>query len=371
MLCQCTLTRPGDAELLRGLNKNHDRALWRTELRIRFVSALQRCLFGLGVCLATVIGAADSANDSVPYEQRPEVSAYIDSLVSKHGFDRSELETLLSKAQRKQSILDAISRPAERTLEWKDYRKIFMKDDRIAGGVEFWNQNADVLARAAQQFGVPPEYVVAIIGVETRYGKFMGKYRVLDALATLGFDYPPRSKFFRKELTEYLLMTREEGMDPEAQLGSYAGAMGFGQFISSSFRAYAVDFDGDGVRDILRNKTDAIGSVANYFKRHGWRGDAQVIVPVALQDPATDELANKGEALRHTVAGLRAQGVVIPCVEETAKAALFRMEAEAGTQYWVGLNDFYAITRYNHSSMYALAVHQLAQAIKARRVETP
>ena len=364
-------TKPGDDELLNGLKKYHDRALWRTDLKVRFVKALLRCLCCLGVGSATAIGAADGANNSVPYEQRPEVSAYIDSLVSEHSFDRSELETLLSKAQRKQSILDAISRPAERTLEWKDYRKIFMKEDRIAGGVEFWNQNADVLARAAQQFGVAPEYVVAIIGVETRYGKFMGKYRVLDALATLGFDYPPRSKFFRKELTQYLLMTREEGMDPEAQLGSYAGAMGFGQFISSSFRAYAVDFDGDGVRDILRNKTDAIGSVANYFKRHGWRGDAQVIVPVALQDPAADELANKGEALRHTVAGLRTRGVVIPCVEDAAKAALFRMEAEAGTQYWVGLNDFYAITRYNHSSMYALAVHQLAQAIKARRVEAP
>jgi membrane-bound lytic murein transglycosylase B len=315
-------------------------------------------------------GAAEDAavqHRSLPYEQRAEVQAYIAALVDEHNFTKSELEALLAQAERKQSILDAISKPAERTLEWKDYRKIFMKQDRIDGGVAFWNANVEALARAEEKYGVGAEYIAAIIGVETRYGKFMGKYRVLDALATLGFDYPPRSKFFRRELTEYLLMTREEGMDPLDQLGSYAGAMGYGQFISSSFRAYAVDFDGDGVRDILRNKTDAIGSVANYFKRHGWKGDAQIIVPVALQDPAAAALANKGEALRHTVASLRSQGVVIPCVDDAAKAALFRMEADAGTQYWVGLNDFYAITRYNHSSMYALAVHQLAQAIKAAR----
>jgi len=316
------------------------------------------------VALAPALSAADAV-----YSDRKDVQDFIATMVAEHGFQGEEVRSLLASAERKQSILDAISRPAERTLEWKDYRKIFLTDDRIAGGVKFWQDNAEALARAEQTYGVGAQYIVAIIGVETRYGKHMGKYRVLDALATLGFDYPPRSKFFRKELTEYLLMTREEGMDPKAQLGSYAGAMGFGQFISSSFRAYAVDFNGDGRRDILRNTTDAIGSVANYFKRHGWRGDKQVIVPVALQDPAVSELANQGEALRHTVGSLRAQGVVVPCADDAAKAALFRMESAAGTQYWVGLNDFYAITRYNHSSMYALAVHQLAQGIAHARTE--
>lgn len=303
------------------------------------------------------------------YTERKDVQEYIAELVQEHNFNAQALNSLLSAAERKQSILDAISKPAERTLEWRDYRKIFLTKDRIERGVAFWQDNAEALARAESRYGVGAEYVAAIIGVETRYGKFMGKYRVLDALATLGFDYPPRAAFFRRELTEYLLMTREEGMDPKDQLGSYAGAMGYGQFISSSFRAYAVDFDGDGRRDILRNKTDAIGSVANYFKRHGWRGDAQVIVPVALQDPAAAALANQGEALVHTAGSLRAQGVVIPCADDAAKAALFRMEAAVGTQYWVGLNDFYAITRYNHSSMYALAVHQLAQAIKAQSLQ--
>ena len=348
------------------------------------MTALVRIFFVPGfVAVRLALEAfADTAQPS--YEQRADVQAYIDELVTQHQFDAEELETLLAGAQRKQAILDAISRPAERTLEWVDYRKIFLTDDRIAGGVAFWQENAEALSRAEQEFGVGAEYIVAIIGVETRYGKFMGKYRVLDALATLGFDYPPRATFFRRELTEYLLMTREEGMDPNLQLGSYAGAMGFGQFISSSFRAYAVDFDGDGVRDILRNKTDAIGSVANYFKSHGWRGDAQVVVPVAVENPEADSLANQGEALRHTVASLRAQGVVVPCVGEgsddnvskdkvsngNAKAALFRMQSATGAQYWVGLNDFYAITRYNHSAMYALAVYQLAKAIKAARSDS-
>lgn len=321
-------------------------------------------LLVLSALAVSAVNAADLA-----YTERKDVQEYISSLVEEHGFQTEELRTLLASAERKQSILDAISRPAERTLEWKDYRKIFLTSDRISRGVTFWQENAQALARAEATYGVGAEYVVAIIGVETGYGKYMGKYRVLDALATLGFDYPPRSAFFRKELTQYLLMTREEGMDPKAQLGSYAGAMGFGQFISSSFRAYAVDFSGDGRRDILRDKTDAIGSVANYFKRHGWRGDDQVIVPVALQDPTASELASTDEALRHTVGSLRARGVVVPCADDAAKAALFRMEAAAGTQYWVGLNDFYAITRYNHSSMYALAVHQLAQAIAAARTE--
>lgn len=338
------------------------------------LTALRRFALLITVLLTafayTTVSNAQAQEPATPYTNREDVQNYIAELVSEHQFNAAELEDLFSAAQRKQKIIDAISRPAERTLEWRDYRKIFMTEDRISGGVQFWEANADALARAEEKFGVGAEYIVAIIGVETRYGKFMGKYRVLDALATLGFDYPPRSKFFKRELTEYLLMTREEGMDPTAQLGSYAGAMGFGQFISSSFRAYAVDFDGDGVRDILRNKTDAIGSVANYFKRHGWRADSQVIVPVALQNPAAAELANKGEALRHTVGSLRAQGVVIPCVADSQKAALFRMESAAGTQYWVGLNDFYAITRYNHSSMYALAVHQLSQAIKAKRLES-
>jgi membrane-bound lytic murein transglycosylase B len=295
------------------------------------------------------------------------VQTLIKQLVSEHGFHHDELSVLFNSATRQQSVLDAISRPAERTLEWHEYRKIFVTAKRIEQGLEFWRDNSAALARAHSEFGVAPEYVVAIIGVETRYGRTMGRYRVIDALTTLAFDYPPRADFFRSELVEYLLLVREEGFDPLVLLGSYAGAMGYGQFISSSMRNYAVDFDGDGRRDILTNKVDAIGSVANYFRRHGWRGDAQVIVPAALKDPTADKLANQGLELVHKVSHLAEQGVESAARPASAQAALMRMQTEQGPRYWVALNDFYAITRYNHSAMYALAVHQLATALRAAR----
>ena len=314
--------------------------------------------------------AAQSASDyavSSDYAKQDRVQAYVDEVVREHGFDRAELTALFEATRPQQKVLDAISRPAERVLAWHEYRKIFLTDQRIKQGVAFWKSHAATLSRAQQELGVAPEYLVAIIGVETFYGRHKGKYRVIDALTTLAFDYPPRAKFFRKELTEFLLLTREERFDPLSLVGSYAGAMGYGQFISSSMRAYAIDFDGDGQRDILTNPVDAIGSVANYFRRHGWRGDEHVVVPVALGEAAAAKLVKKGLVLDHSVAALREQGVYVPGVAGEQKAALLRMETTLGPQFWVGLNDFYAITRYNHSPMYALAVYQLAQSIKAAR----
>ena len=223
-----------------------------------------------------------------------------------------------------------------------------------------------------------PEYIVAIIGVETRYGRISGGYRVLDALTTLAFDYPPRASFFRGELTQYLLLAREEGRDPLWFMGSYAGAMGYGQFIPSSYRAYAVDFDGDGLRDIWTNESDAIGSVANYFSRHGWARDKPVVVRVTVTDDAADAVANESLILKRTVAELVALGVSIPPAEEDSaevglsadeKAGLYRMALEEGTEYWLGLHNFHVITRYNHSRLYALAVHQLSQEILSRRIQ--
>ena len=301
------------------------------------------------------------------YAQHDKVQAYIDELVAEQGFSKAELVDLFEEAHPQQKVLDAISRPAERVLQWHEYRKIFLTEKRITQGVAFWQTHAQTLARAEQELDVAAEYLVAIIGVETFYGRHKGKYRVLDALATLAFDYPPRAKFFRKELTEFLLLTREERFDARSLVGSYAGAMGYGQFISSSMRAYAIDFDGDGQRDILTNPIDAIGSVANYFRRHGWRGDEHVVLPAALSDAAAAELVDTGLVLDHSVADLRAKGVYVASVAGDNKAALLRMETTIGPQFWVGLNDYYAITRYNHSPMYALAVHQLAQAIKAAR----
>ena len=301
------------------------------------------------------------------YADRQDVRAYIDTLVAEHAFEEAVLVDLFHSTQRQQTVLDAIARPAERTLKWYEYRDIFLKEPRIEQGLEFWAHNAQTLARAEARFGVPPEYIVAIIGVETRYGRILGNYRVVDALTTLAFDYPPRADFFRKELTQYLLLAREEQMDPLSLKGSYAGAMGYGQFIPSSFRAYAVDFDGDGQRDIWGNEVDAIGSVANYFARHGWRSQAPVVLPVTVTGQAADALANESLSLDYTVGELRMAGVQIDDLAAEEKAALFRMEMQSGFEYWLGLNNFYVITRYNRSRLYALAVHQLGQAIAAER----
>jgi membrane-bound lytic murein transglycosylase B len=301
------------------------------------------------------------------YTRREDVRQYMAELVAEHGFGKQELEVLFGRAERKQNILDAIARPAERVLRWHEYRDIFVKEPRISQGLEFWAQNAADLERAEARFGVPPEFVVAIIGVETRYGRVTGSYRVLDALTTLAFDYPPRSGFFRSELTHFLLLAREEGFNPIDLKGSYAGAMGYGQFIPSSFRAYAVDFDGDGRRDIWSNTADAIGSVANYFARHGWKGGAPVAMPVDIDDPAAVQLAADSLELRQTVAELRGMGIHLDGLSDDMAAALFRLDGVDGDEYWVGLNNFYVITRYNRSRMYALAVHQLASKIRQQR----
>lgn len=297
------------------------------------------------------------------YGKRPEVQAYIDRLVAEHGFERDALAALFAATRRNDDVLARISRPAERALAWHQYRRIFVTDARIAQGVDFWRANRTTLEAAAARFGVAPALVVAIIGVETRYGRNKGSFPVLESLATLAFDYPRRSAFFEGQLTEFLLLAREERMDPHAFKGSYAGAMGFGQFIPSSYRAFAVDFDGDGRRDIWRNKRDAIGSVANYFAEHGWRGTSAAAVRVQAAGEAL-ALANAGLDLDHTVGELRRLGVGGAAhLPADAQAALYRMENVDGAEFWLALHDFYVITRYNRSAMYALAVLQLSWAI--------
>jgi membrane-bound lytic murein transglycosylase B len=223
-----------------------------------------------------------------------------------------------------------------------------------------------VLARAEQAYGVPPEIVTAIIGVETWYGRYMGKYRVLDALATLAFDYPPRSRFFRSELAQYLLMTREQGLDPLALKGSYAGAMGYGQFISSSYRHYAVDFDDDGVANILNNPVDAIGSVANYFREHRWQRGEPVADQLDADLPAGSALLTKSLKPELEVADYRTAGLPVPeSVSGDLPARALRLKAENEHELWLTYRNFYVITRYNHSHLYAMAVHQLAQALQS------
>ncbi|WP_116366696.1 lytic murein transglycosylase B [Parahaliea mediterranea] len=299
------------------------------------------------------------------YADNPQAQAMIEELVTEEGFERAALQALFAKTEHQQSIIDAISRPAEKTKPWYAYRQIFLTEKREREGREFYAAHRDTLARAEAETGVPAEIIVAIIGVETFYGRITGNYRVMDALSTLAFDYPRRSAFFSKELKNYLLLTREQGMDPLAQKGSYAGAMGYGQFMPSSYRSYAVDFDGDGKTDIWNNPVDAIGSVANYFKRHGWSAGEPVVSAATLQGEVPDAWFNASLKPERSLADYTATGLqpVTEGLDPAQPATAVRFETEQGYEYWLGLQNFYVITRYNHSSMYAMSVYQLSQRI--------
>lgn len=297
-----------------------------------------------------------------------QAKAFVDYMVETHDFDRQQLLGLMQEAKRKESILKAIKRPAEKAKPWYDYRDIFLTSSRITGGVEFWDKNAKALERAEKKYGVPAEMIVAIIGVETRYGGNMGSYRVLDALATLAFNYPKRSKFFTKELENYLLLTRDQSLNPVEPKGSYAGAMGYGQFMPSSYRAYAVDFNDDGHADIWTDTEDAIGSVANYFAEHGWKPGEPVAVLAKPRPNADMTLVNDALETKWTVGQLAEKGFpTTATVEPEMPANVFSLETRKGVEYWIGLNNFYVITRYNRSRLYAMAAYDLAQEIvKAR-----
>ncbi|MEX0731031.1 MAG: lytic murein transglycosylase B [Aquisalimonadaceae bacterium] len=299
---------------------------------------------------------------------RPEVRQFIADAAQRHGMDSEALTELLAQAEHRQDIIDAISRPAE-AMPWYRYRPIFMREDRIEGGLAFWVEHGETIARAGDAYGIPEEILVAIIGVETRYGQHQGRFRVLDALTTLAFSYPPRADFFRRELEQYLLLAQEEGFDPLVIRGSYAGAMGIPQFISSSYRHYAVDGNNDGRRDLMSSTPDAVASVANYFREHRWREDAPVVSRASIARGAdVSALANKGRQPYTTVGELRAIGVEPEAdLDDNMEATLMELDGEDGPEYWVGLHNFYVITRYNHSPLYALAAWQLSQAIRERR----
>jgi membrane-bound lytic murein transglycosylase B len=321
-------------------------------------------LSGVGLSVAL------SATVQADYSAHQEALTLIDEMVSEHDFDREALQQLFAQVEKKQSILDAISRPAEKTKTWAEYRDIFVQSSRINKGVAFWQENREALNRVEKELGVPAEIVVAIIGVETRYGRIMGSYRVVDALSTLGFDYPKRSKFFRKELKNFLLLAREQQRDPLTLKGSYAGAMGYGQFMPSSYRHYAKDYDGDGFIDIWANKTDAIGSVANYFVRHGWQPGQPVVSRARTNGEYDRSVINDSLKPRHTVASLAAKGYLpLDEYEGDKSASLIKLQGKNGAEFWMGLNNFYTITRYNHSRLYAMAVYQLSQEIAAAMPE--
>ena len=301
---------------------------------------------------------------SVNYAQRAEVKLFINEMVDLHGFDRKYLERKFSSAKRLDSILESIAKPAEKKLTWKQYRPIFVTNKRSNKGKAFLEDNRDILIRAEKKYGVPIEVITAIIGVETYYGRHTGKHTIFDSLTTLGFDYPPRSKFFKSELKEFLLLSKEENIDVDKMTGSYAGAMGMPQFISSSYRRYAVDFDGDGKRDLWNSLPDVIGSVANYFSEHGWKKGDGVVYPATVKNKA---IVNEKNALKPyaTVAQLKKQGVnVRRKLDNDEQITLLKFSGKKGDEYWAGLNNFYVITRYNHSAMYAMAVHQLSEKIR-------
>lgn len=292
---------------------------------------------------------------------------FISKMGRQHHFNETVLRNLFQNVEIQQAILDAMSKPAE-AKPWFAYRQIFMTDSRISAGVEFWNQNQETLKAVEQRFGVPAEIIIAILGVETKYGANTGKYRVIDALSTLGFAYPKRSEFFLKELEQYLLLTRDEGIDPLSLNGSYAGAMGFPQFMPSSFRSFAADYEHDQHRDIWKNPADAIASVANYFQHNHWQTGKPVALQIETNQVNSRLILGKGIKPDSTVGKIKKAGVKVPkTLPDHLPARLLSYDMGDQEQLWLVMDNFYVITRYNHSPLYAMAVFQLAEAIRERR----
>jgi membrane-bound lytic murein transglycosylase B len=295
---------------------------------------------------------------------RQEVQSFIKYMTRKHDYDSATLRDILSQAEMQRSIIDKISKPAEKTLTWAQYRPIFMTKQRVAAGVKFWLENREALENIAARSGVPEEIIVGIIGVETYFGRITGGHRVIDALATLAFYYPPRAKFFRGELEQFLLLVREENMQPGEAFGSYAGAMGRPQFMPSSYRAYAIDSTGDGKRDIWNNWQDVAGSIANYFNAHGWKSGEEVVSRATIGDRWKGPFPENVLKPEETVASLSKKGVMFSTsLPNDSTSQLLTLAGADGEEHWVGFHNFFVITRYNHSVMYALAVHQLGQEI--------
>ncbi|HZF24633.1 MAG TPA: lytic murein transglycosylase B [Steroidobacteraceae bacterium] len=324
-----------------------------------------RALSG-ALLLVAVVGA-----DEPPAVQidpaRPSVQAFIARMSAQHGFSTDELTQLFAQAKTQQAILDAMSKPTERALAWYEYRARFLTEQRIADGAQFWAEHRELLDETSKRYAVAPQYLIAILGVETSYGRIMGRYRVLDALSTLAFDYPARSAYFTSELEQFLLLTREESLDALAPVGSYAGAMGAPQFMPGSLRRFGVDADGDGKRDLWTDWADILGSIGNYFHVHGWQADGLVLTDVEIDQAHAHDLDSRPLALDETVASLKGKGVQFhEAVPDDAPAMLIAADEADEVRFRVGLNNFYVITRYNRSPLYAMAVYELANRILER-----
>lgn len=301
--------------------------------------------------------------------ERADIDAFIQEMQNAHGFDGEQLAGWLSQAESSPRIIELISRPAEKVKPWYEYRQIFLTDERIKRGGDFYRANLAAILSAAETSGVDAEIIAAIIGVETYYGDRPGKNRIIDALSTLAFDYPPRQKFFRQELVKFFELAREQGIDPLTPVGSYAGAMGMPQFMPSSYLAYAEDGDGDGKKDIWENVADVTASVGHYLIHHGWKSAATIAVPAQVPPEIAALEAEKALSLNTTVGQLREQGVQFESgqMAENTPAVLIQLEGANGPVFWVGFANFHAITRYNRSRMYAMAVFELAVEINNRQ----
>jgi membrane-bound lytic murein transglycosylase B len=296
---------------------------------------------------------------------RADVKGFITQMADQYDFKKGKLRKLLKAAQSQPAILEAMDRPAEKAKPWYEYRSIFLNDRRVREGTQFWLAHRQELDRASVRSGVAPEYIAAILGVETYYGRLTGTYRVLDALATLAFDYPPRAKFFRDELAQFLLLTRDFNMDPLTIKGSYAGAMGAPQFMPSNYRRFAVDADADGRINLWTNWSDVCASVGNYLRQHGWNEGEPVLAEASVDPGTAADLDGRKLTLDETVGSLRAKGVNFDTsMSADAPALLIAADQPEGEQWRVGYNNFYVITRYNHSALYAMAVYELAAAVK-------
>jgi membrane-bound lytic murein transglycosylase B len=324
---------------------------------------------------ATVHPSADPL--PAGYATRADVRAFIGEMAEQHGFDRAALRRLFAQVRYQRSIVAAMERPLLEPPKWYDYAPAFLSDARVEAGAAYWTAHADELARAEKRFGVPAEIIVAIIGVETFYGRNIGKHRALDALATLAFDYPRRAAFFRGELKHFLLLARELGIAPLAAKGSFAGALGVPQFMPGSYRSFAVDFDGDGHADLWTSPADVVGSVANFLARHDWQPGQPVLLAATIADDRRDLVLRRldgGLSERRAIDAWAADGVSVADAPEGLApdpvGVLLLEENVAGVEgahFWIACNNFYVLTRYNRSRLYAAAVWELAQAVRAAR----
>ncbi len=330
---------------------------------------MKKYLIILGLMVAPTVSALEITTGD--YQGRADVAAFVQRVAAESSYQEQELVDLFGQVEKQAHLFAKLDKPAEKELEWYQYRRIFIKDKRIDRGVEFWQKHHQLLAEVSEKTGVPVEIIVAIIGVETFYGVYRGKDPVFDSLVTLAFDYPRRAKFFTRELEQFLLLAREQGFEARALRGSYAGAMGMPQFISSSYRSYAVDFDGDGQINLFDSIPDITGSVANYFVKHGWKRGGRVARPLVAVENNSINLLEEGVKPVHKWQDLRQSGLTSRIdIDDQAQVALIRLQQSSHPEYWAGFENFYVITRYNHSELYAMAVYQLAKLIRHKYKKT-